>query len=133
MTFPPRLLVAVALGGAAGAVLRWAVGEMAGDGSGFPWPTFAVNVLGSTALAALDLVPAVRRSALASAALGPGLLGGFTTFSATSEQGRALLAAGDTLLATCYVLGTLAACVVAVTAVSLLRPRRGPAPAADAA
>ena len=43
-----------------------------------------------------------------------GVLGGFTTFSATSEQGRSLLADGDTLLAGGYLFGTLAACLVAV-------------------
>jgi CrcB protein len=46
--------------------------------------------------------------------LGPGLLGGFTTLSTYAEQARALAAAGRTALAGAYVLGTLAACLVAV-------------------
>ncbi len=110
----PRLLVAVAAGGAAGAVLRYLGGELAPEGDGFPWTTFAVNVVGCALLAGLGFLPLVRRSATWAAALGPGVLGGFTTFSATSEQGRSLIAAGDTTLAASYVLGTLAACLLAV-------------------
>lgn len=118
----PRLLLAVAAGGAAGAVLRYLCGEVAPDGGGFPWVTFAVNVVGCALLAGLELLPLARRSATWAAALGPGVLGGFTTFSATSEQGRALLADGDTVLAGGYLLGTLTACLVAVIGVGLLAP-----------
>jgi CrcB protein len=117
-----RLLLAVAAGGAAGAVLRFLLGEVAPDGAGFPWATFAINVVGSALLAALELLPLARWSAAWAAALGPGVLGGFTTFSATSEQGRSLLAAGHTVLAGGYLLGTLAACLVAVTVVGRFAP-----------
>ena len=44
--------------------------------------------------------------------LGTGVLGGFTTLSAYSEETRALLAAADGALAAAYLLGTLAACLV---------------------
>ena len=47
--------------------------------------------------------------------LGPGVLGGYTTLSTYAEQGRALLADGRAGLAAAYLLGTLAACLVAVT------------------
>lgn len=122
MTPAPRLLLAVAAGGAIGAVLRWGAGEVAADGSGFPWTTFTVNVVGCALLAGLELLPLARRSEAWAAALGPGVLGGFTTFSATSEQSRALLADGRTALAAAYVVGTLAACLVAVVAVGRLAP-----------
>lgn len=122
MTPSPRLLLAVAGGGAVGAVLRWAAGELEPDGSGFPWTTFTVNVLGSALLAGLELLPIARRSAVWAAGLGPGLLGGFTTFSTTSEQGRALLADDRTALAATYLLGTLAACLVAVVVVGRFAP-----------
>ncbi|MFC7501213.1 fluoride efflux transporter FluC [Nocardioides sp. CPCC 206347] len=122
MSPSPRLLLAVAAGGAAGSLLRFGAGEMAADGAGFPWTTFAINVVGSTLLAGLLLLPLARRSAAWAAGLGPGVLGGFTTFSATSEQGRALLADGRTGLAATYLLGTLAACLVAVTVVGALAP-----------
>lgn len=123
MTARPRLLLAVAAGGAVGAVLRHLAGEAAPDGAGFPWTTFGVNLAGSALLAALGLLPLVRRSATWAAALGPGLLGGFTTFSTTSDQGRELLADGDLVLAACYLLGTLVACLLAVVAVGRLAPR----------
>lgn len=116
------MLLAVAVGGAAGAVLRFGMGELAADGDGFPWTTFTINVTGCALLAGLELLPVARRSALWAAGLGPGLLGGFTTFSATSEQGRAMLAAGDDLLAACYLLGTLGACLVAATFVGRHAP-----------
>ena len=113
-------LAAVALGGAGGAVLRWLVGEHFPDGSGFPWTTFAVNVSGSFVLALLPALSRVRSSPLLAAGLGPGLLGGYTTFSAYADQTRALLAAGREGLASAYVAGTLAACLVAVAAATRL-------------
>lgn len=122
MTWSPRLLVAVAAGGAAGGLGRYAAGLAVPDGTGFPWTTFAVNVVGSALLAGLLLLPLARRSALWAAALGPGVLGGFTTFSATSEQGRALLDAGRAGLALSYLAGTLAACTLAVAVVGRLAP-----------
>ncbi|KRB77674.1 hypothetical protein ASE01_05580 [Nocardioides sp. Root190] len=125
MTPSPRLLAAVAAGGAVGAVLRYAAGEAVTDGTGFAWTTFAINVSGATLLAGLLLLPLARRSPVWAAGLGPGLLGGFTTFSATSEQARALLDDGRTGLAAAYVLGTLAACLLAVNLVGALAPRMG--------
>ncbi len=119
--------LAVALGGALGAVLRWALGDLVPDGSGFPWTTFGINVSGSLVLAALPALAAVRRRPTLTAALGPGLLGGYTTLSAYSEESRALLADGQTLTAVAYLVGTLAACLVAVALVS----RLAPPPAAD--
>ncbi|WP_051247763.1 fluoride efflux transporter FluC [Nocardioides halotolerans] len=115
--------LAVALGGALGAVLRWALGDAVPDGGGFPWTTFAVNVSGSLLLAVLPALAAVRRRHVLAAGLGPGLLGGYTTLSAYSEQTRTLLAAGDAATALLYLVGTLGACLVAVAAVSLVVPR----------
>ena len=111
---PPRLIAAVAVGGALGALARWALGARVPDGSGFPWTTFAINVTGSFVLATLPAFYAVRRSPVLAAGLGTGVLGGYTTLSTYSEQARALLDAGDTVLAAAYLLGTLAACVGAV-------------------
>lgn len=122
MTPGPRHFLAVAAGGACGAVLRYAVTRAQPDGAGFPWTTFTINVAGSALLAGLLLLPLARRSTLWAAALGPGVLGGFTTFSATSEQARSLLAEGRTGLAGAYVLGTLAAGLVAVFVVGAVAP-----------
>lgn len=117
MTLPrltAPLLAAVSLGGAAGALARWGLSELVPDGAGFPWTTFAINVVGSFMLAALPALAAVRRRPALAVGLGPGLLGGFTTLSAYAEQGRLLLADGETLVAAAYLAGTLAACLVAV-------------------
>ncbi|MEZ5098078.1 MAG: CrcB family protein [Nocardioides sp.] len=110
----PGMLGAVAAGGALGAVLRDLLGRVSADGAGFPWTTFAINVGGSLLLALLPASAGVRKRPLLVLALGPGLLGGFTTLSAYAEQGRALLADGQPLLAGTYLLGTLAACLAAV-------------------
>ena len=111
---PWRLLAAVAVGGAVGALLRWAMGVGLPDGDGFPATTFAINLAGSFALACLPAIDVVRRSRLLTVGLGPGLLGGFTTLSATSEQSRALLADDRAALAASYLLVTVGACLVGV-------------------
>lgn len=110
----PRILLAVAVGGAGGAVLRWLLGEAFPDTSGFPWTTFGINVSGSFALALLPASGWVRNRPALVAGLGPGLLGGYTTLSAYAEQGRALWADGEGPLAAAYLLGTLLACLLAV-------------------
>jgi CrcB protein len=112
---PPRLLAAVAVGGAIGALARWGLTEaFPADAASFPWATFAINVVGSFALALLPAFAAVRSRRVLAVGLGPGVLGGFTTLSAYSEQSRALLAGGQVAVAGLYVVGTLAACLVAV-------------------
>ena len=112
---PPRLLAAVAAGGAIGALSRWGLTEAFPSGTDeFPWTTFAVNVVGSLLLALLPAFAVVRRRQVLAVGLGPGVLGGFTTLSTYSEQTRALLDHGRTGTAALYVLGTLAACLLAV-------------------
>lgn len=111
-------LLAVALGGAIGALLRWWLGEAVPDGGGFPWTTFAINVSGSLVLALLPALSAVRRRPALVAALGPGVLGGYTTLSAYSEETRALLADDRIATGAAYALGTLVACLAVVTVVS---------------
>lgn len=119
----PRLVAAVAVGGAAGALARWGIGEaFPAEPDAFPWATFAINVVGSFLLALLPAFAVVRRRPALAVGLGPGLLGGFTTLSAYSEQARALLDAGRTGAAGAYLLGTLAACLVAVAVVARLVP-----------
>lgn len=116
-------MAVVALGGAIGAVGRWAATQARPDApTDFPWTTFAINVSGSLVLAlvpALLLLLARRvsegRRDLLRLGLGPGVLGGWTTFSACSEQARALLHDGHAGLAGAYLVGTLAACLIAVT------------------
>jgi CrcB protein len=110
-----RELAAVAVG----ALARWSVGAAVPTGDGFPWSTFVVNVVGCFLLALLPTLLLVRARPLLLLALGPGVLGGFTTLSAYAEEARALAADGRTGLAAAYVLGTLGACLLAVAAARL--------------
>lgn len=111
----PRLVLAVAVGGAAGAVARHLLTVAFPDtAASFPWTTFAINVSGAFLLALLPALAAVTRSEVLPPLLGTGLLGGYTTLSAYSEQTRALAGAGHTGLAGLYLVGTLAVCLVAV-------------------
>ncbi len=82
-TLPAILLVA--LGGAIGSVLRYAV-SLAGLallGTAFPWGTLAVNIAGSFAIGGLAGAGIEGQARLL---LVPGVLGGFTTFSAFSLE-----------------------------------------------
>jgi CrcB protein len=124
----PSALAVVAVGGAAGALLRLASGTWFPDQpEAFPWTTFTVNVVGCFVLALLPGLAVVRRSPLLPPLLGAGVLGGFTTLSTYSEQARVLVATGHGGLAATYVVGTLAACLgaVAVAARSTRRRPRG--------
>ncbi len=121
-TLRPAVLLAVSAGGAVGACLRWQLGEWFPVPSGaFPWTTFAINVTGAVLLALLPVLASVRRHELLAAALGPGALGGFTTLSATSEEGRVLIDSGQDVLAAAYLVGTLAACLAGVALATRLR------------
>jgi fluoride exporter len=79
----PFLLVAA--GGAVGSVLRFGATLLAIRhlGFGFPWGTLAVNVTGSIAI---GVVAALGVDGPWRVFLIPGLLGGFTTFSAFSLE-----------------------------------------------
>jgi CrcB protein len=113
---PPRpsrvpALTAVALGGAAGALLRALVLSLA---SSQTWAVLAVNVSGCFALALLPASAAVRRRPLLPLLLGPGVLGGYTTLSTFAEVGRSLAASGDPRTAAGFVIASVAGGVLAV-------------------
>jgi CrcB protein len=87
-----QTLLLVAAGGAIGAVARYllgsAAGRMMGHG-GWPWGTFAANILGGFLMGVLVSVLALRGGADQEKwrlLLGVGLLGGFTTFSSFSLE-----------------------------------------------
>ena len=92
-------VLAVAAGGAAGAVLRlWVSSAVyALAGRDFPYGTLAVNVLGSLAMGVLFVLLVERMDAdpLWRAGLLIGLLGAFTTFSTFSMETLALLEEGQ--------------------------------------
>ena len=82
-------LFLVAVGGAAGSVLRYLVSvlALAALGGGFPWGTLAVNVAGSAAIGGVAALGVQDNARLL---LVTGLLGGFTTFSAFSLEAAQL-------------------------------------------
>jgi CrcB protein len=113
---PPVLLVA--LGGGAGAALRWMVGGWAATvfGPGFAWGTWIINLSGSFLLgwllARLGTVPGGEHEPLR-LLLGVGLLGGFTTFSAFSVELVGLVNRADIGMAAAYAISSVAGGVVA--------------------
>ena len=121
-------LLVVSAGGAAGALLRFGIDTAAPD-QVFPWPTLAINVVGAFVLGVLPALAVVRRSRTVALALGPGLLGGFTTVSAWAGQVRGLAADGHPGLAGLCVLATLAAGLLAAALGRRLAGRRRGAPA----
>lgn len=110
---PPVSLVAsayVALGGGAGAVLRYQLGRAMTHWLGpntvtaFPWATLTVNVIGSLAMGLLAgfLARHGHGGEHWRLLLGVGLLGGFTTFSAFSLELMLLIERGQPALALTY-------------------------------
>ncbi|MCD9624587.1 FluC/FEX family fluoride channel [Rhabdothermincola salaria] len=113
-TTPARVL-AVAVGGALGTWLRWAVvSTWPIRPDRFPTTTLVVNLVGAFVLA-LVIVALLerRRRALAHALLGTGLLGALTTFSTMSVEVVTLVRlqhfwVGAAYLVVSLVLGVLA-------------------------
>jgi CrcB protein len=94
----PAALLLVALGGAAGSVLRYLVSVLAVSvlGAAFPWGTLAVNILGS---AAIGVAAGTGLEGSPRLLLVTGFLGGFTTFSAFSLETGVLLERSPALAA----------------------------------
>lgn len=122
----------IAVGGALGAVARYAIGTAWPHGpDAFPWATFAINAAGCLligALMALLTEVAGRPHRLVRPFLGVGVLGGFTTFSTYTVDAQHLISTGHTRLALAYLFGTVAAALAAaqlgIVATRLLtRPR----------
>ena len=115
----------VAVGGAAGSVLRYWMSGVAqrsvpvtGMWSVFPLGTLAVNVLGCLAAGALAEI-GERRGALSPEArslLMVGFLGGFTTFSAFASETVAVWRSGAVAVAIVNVVSSVAICMMAVLA-----------------
>ncbi|MFC3050701.1 fluoride efflux transporter CrcB [Kordiimonas pumila] len=106
-----QMLLAIAAGGATGALARHFVASHITKvlGFGFPYGTFAVNMIGSLLMGVLitlfalkfDATPALRGF------LTVGLLGSFTTFSTFSLEGALLVQRGDWSGAALYMFGSL--------------------------
>lgn len=110
--------LAVAAGGALGALARYGVGLMLKPWSAaFPWATLIVNALGGAAMGALaayasgQSMPEWLRVGLAS-----GVLGGFTTFSAFSLEAVHFWQRGQMGLFTLHVFAHVALSLLACAA-----------------
>ncbi len=113
----PAMLLAVAMGGAVGAVLRFGVLQttMRLWGTGFPVGTLVVNVAGSLAMGlAVEWLTARGLPDVWRGFLTVGLLGALTTFSTFSrdvallhERGEMALAALYVMLSVCLSVGAL--------------------------
>lgn len=110
-------LVAIAIGGVAGAALRWAVFTSV-DAGRFPWPVLAVNVAGSLILGVLlaEEWSHPRARLLLHDAGGIGFCGSLTTFSTFSVEVVDLARADDVATAVFYTVASVAATMAAVVA-----------------
>lgn len=111
-------LLAIGLGGAVGAVLRFMVstGVHRFAGRDFPYGTLSVNVLGSLLMGFLYIVLIERASLNGEwrALLLIGLLGAFTTFSTFSIETLNLIENGELLKAGVNVALSVGLCLLAV-------------------
>ncbi len=115
-----KLLLAIAAGGALGAVGRYATANLVGRllGHGFPFGTIAVNVVGSLILGALIEFMALKWNVGLElrAFLVIGVLGAFTTFSAFSLDTVVLFERGDLGAAFVYVMASVVLSIAALFA-----------------
>lgn len=111
-------VLAIAGGGAIGAVLRYGVALSFGGRGGFPWATLAVNVSGSLLFGFLAVWLSERLPLAVElrAFLLVGVLGAFTTFSTFSWETLALLHAGEFVRAGVNALASVMLCVLAAAA-----------------
>lgn len=113
----PLTMLAIFVGGGAGATCRYGVGHFVGaryDGD-FPLGTFLINVTGCFALGLLATVLGTlhRDVALPTALLATGFLGGYTTFSTYALEGVLLFDDGDRRMAVRSLLGSVVAGLLA--------------------
>ena len=112
-----KQLFFVFIGGGFGSVLRYAIGKWLNNTeNGFPFGTFAANILGSL-LIGIVLGYAAKNDVLSqnhTLLLATGFCGGFTTFSTFAYENHLLLKSGDF---TTFAIYTIASFVIGFLAV----------------
>ena len=115
-----KTILAIAIGGALGAIARYFIVSWSGLilGSGFPWGTLTVNVIGCFIMGVLiELMSSFwSPNTEMRAFLTVGILGSLTTFSTFSLDIAVLYEKGEMLTAASYVLASVVATIVAVFA-----------------
>lgn len=110
----------VFVGGGLGAVLRYgmSIGVTRLAGTGFPFATLSINVIGSFLMGLVVAWFAFRGEGGQEwrLFLTTGVLGGYTTFSAFSLETMLLYERGDTMLAALYVVLSVVVSVLALAA-----------------
>nr|WP_243637875.1 CrcB family protein [Natrarchaeobius chitinivorans] len=110
ITFDPEPAHLVGAGGAIGALLRYGVYRGLSS-ERFPWPTLAVNVIGSF-LFGLAIFAGAGESTIQF--VGIGICGAFTTFSSFSVETVQLYERGDRTLAVANAAGNLVLSVAGI-------------------
>jgi CrcB protein len=109
-------LLAIGIGGAIGSIARYGLSNWvyALAGRGFPYGTFAVNVLGCLVMGVLFVLFTERfsDSTVWRAGILIGVLGGFTTFSSFSIETFNLIEQRELTRATFNILGSVGACLL---------------------
>lgn len=93
-----KQLLLVFVGGGFGSVLRFIVGKWLNNSeNGFPYGTFAVNIIGSLLIGVILGLAAKNESLSQSQTLllATGFCGGFTTFSTFAYENHIFLKSGD--------------------------------------
>src|SRR4051794_33820263 len=110
------VLGAIAVGGVAGAVARYAITEVwERPATGFPWAVLTVNVVGCALIGVLMVLieEEVSRHHLVRPFIGVGVLGGFTTFSSYALDVERLTRAGAEPTAAAYLVVTVVGALLA--------------------
>ncbi len=114
------MILAIALGGALGALSRYFVTGYIQNltDNEFPWGTLSVNVIGCAVLGVL--LSLISNTWSPSAEMRTfcivGLMGAFTTFSAFSIEVVLMIEKGQWLTAACYIMLSIICCVGATMA-----------------
>ena len=122
-----REIIAIAIGGALGSVLRFALSSWVQERTKteyFPWGILAVNIIGCLLMGILFgiLIERFNVGPILRAGLFLGVLGGFTTFSSFSMDTITLFYAGAYGIAAIYILCSVGACILATAlGLSLMR------------